>query len=502
MAEIFISYRRADSLEIVEKIHRKLEAAFGQGAVFHDRDDINPGEKFPERILREIMACRVMLVVIGEKWTTLQDESGKRRLDDVDDWVRTEIETALRNIDKKVIPVLINHAPMPKAEEMPSRTLKELVERQGISISDALFEQEMDKFIFTLQQLISPTKTPKQLYPLEQPITKSNRLKPYQFGAIALLLMVLAGIGWWLNYSNDNDELINEIVMKIVLGVAEPQSVENSSNLLIRDYLNDGNYAHIADQFGETKDEQDILIQANSYLFAGCYEQAIEKYNMLVDTSYEALALNNRAIAYLHFYWHETLDESFVSPQCERTLVLDAAEAEAQAIKDFEKVIEISDGTDMEALAYVNLGIAYYFFQNKFDDAANVYCNADARDFPQYSLPEIKTLADLCKNAAIIYETSLSEPLDCTKAFQNAEDELLALETSSAEKWYWLSVHAVTQARCEGVTFPDIHGLATVQNYREQFVCEIANDPTSLAISRSWERQILDLLPEKPQCNN
>src|SRR5271155_1640948 len=59
-------------------------------------------------IEHQVSLCDAMLVLIGPKWLTTTDEAGRRRLDNPQDFVRTEVETALR-MDKWVIPVLVHN---------------------------------------------------------------------------------------------------------------------------------------------------------------------------------------------------------------------------------------------------------------------------------------------------------------------------------------------------------------------------------------------------------
>src|SRR5262245_58499308 len=58
------------------------------------------------------------LAVIGPNWLDAKDSDGRRRLDNPDDFVTIEISAALlRNI--RVIPVLVDGARPPKADQLP-----------------------------------------------------------------------------------------------------------------------------------------------------------------------------------------------------------------------------------------------------------------------------------------------------------------------------------------------------------------------------------------------
>ena len=69
-----------------------------------DVDAIEPGLNFVKAIDKALDSTAVLLAVIGRQWVTVTDEGEQRRLDDPDDYVRRELQTALeRGI--RVIPV-------------------------------------------------------------------------------------------------------------------------------------------------------------------------------------------------------------------------------------------------------------------------------------------------------------------------------------------------------------------------------------------------------------
>ncbi|MBN8591260.1 MAG: toll/interleukin-1 receptor domain-containing protein [Anaerolineae bacterium] len=121
MARIFISYRRDDSRETALQLLAALKPHF---IVFMDVEGILVGKDFRATVERELLAAQVVLIVIGTQWVTITGKDGSRRLDKLDDLVRIEAEMALRH-DKIVIPVLVNGATMPTADELP-RSLSQL----------------------------------------------------------------------------------------------------------------------------------------------------------------------------------------------------------------------------------------------------------------------------------------------------------------------------------------------------------------------------------------
>jgi hypothetical protein len=115
---VFFSYRREDSADICGRIYDHLAARYGRLKVFKDVDNIPYGADFPTYIQARLRECAVCLVVIGPKWLTSASADGRRRLDEPGDFVRLEIESALR-AGLAVIPVLVYGAGLPPAEALP-----------------------------------------------------------------------------------------------------------------------------------------------------------------------------------------------------------------------------------------------------------------------------------------------------------------------------------------------------------------------------------------------
>lgn len=143
---IFISYRRQDSGDGAGRIYDRPVQQFGKEAIFKDVDSIPLGVDFRGVLDKAVGQCNLLLAVIGRQWLSSQTESGARRLDDPRDFVRIEIEAALRR-DIPVIPLLVQGAGPPGENDLPP-SLQALVYRNAIPIRpDPDFHHDVDRLI-------------------------------------------------------------------------------------------------------------------------------------------------------------------------------------------------------------------------------------------------------------------------------------------------------------------------------------------------------------------
>ena len=141
MAKIFLCYRRQDSAAMDG---RTLRAPFGDNAVFMDIDSIPFGVDFRDHIDAAVGQCDVFLAVIGTKWTgrTLF----RRRLDNPRDFVRIELESALKR-NLPVIPILIDRATLPGEADLP-QSLARLAFRNAIEVDQGRdFHPHVDRLV-------------------------------------------------------------------------------------------------------------------------------------------------------------------------------------------------------------------------------------------------------------------------------------------------------------------------------------------------------------------
>ncbi len=117
---IFISYRRSHDGGYAWALRDYLRSRFNPDTLFFDRENIDAGTVFPDRLGAAVEGCQVLLAVIGPGWLEATDGNGHRRLDDEDDWVRREIALALA-LGKTVIPVLFgDDTQPPPADRLPA----------------------------------------------------------------------------------------------------------------------------------------------------------------------------------------------------------------------------------------------------------------------------------------------------------------------------------------------------------------------------------------------
>jgi hypothetical protein len=140
--KVFLSYRRADTQHVAGRAADRLGDRY---ELFMDMDTIPPGVDFTDYVRRAVGNCDVLLAFIGEQWLTQTDRTGRRRIDDPQDWVVQEISAALQR-GLRVIPVLVEGAEMPAAYELPG-PLAPLVNRQALPLRHSSFSADLTRLM-------------------------------------------------------------------------------------------------------------------------------------------------------------------------------------------------------------------------------------------------------------------------------------------------------------------------------------------------------------------
>lgn len=193
MTRIFVSYRRDDSAPTTERIVDWIARAFGRRSVFQDVLSIPAGTDFRRHIAQAIRGSSVQVVVIGPRWLEARDAEGQRRIDQPDDSVRVEIETAF-SVGTPVVPLLVDGARMPAEDQLPWG-LRELAVINALRVRhNPDFAADMGAVVATIRRVrVSPLRrrlsaTRKRLVP------RSSRGRLADLGGALAVVVALVGL--------------------------------------------------------------------------------------------------------------------------------------------------------------------------------------------------------------------------------------------------------------------------------------------------------------------
>ena len=188
---IFVSYRRDDTGGHAGRLYDALAAHFGADNVFIDIDTIDLGADFDAVIRRAVTSCDVVVALIGRGWLTTSGPDGRPRLEDPDDFVRLELESALTR-GVFVIPACVQGAAIPSPAELPP-SLAPLARRQGFELRDAAWHDDVRRLIRRLDRLEGETGAPAEEPALPEPAPQApRRWSRKALLAVPLLLLAAA----------------------------------------------------------------------------------------------------------------------------------------------------------------------------------------------------------------------------------------------------------------------------------------------------------------------
>lgn len=199
MTRIFVSYRRDDSAPTTERIVDWIARAFGRRSVFQDVLSIPAGTDFRRHIAQAIRGSNVQVVVIGPHWLEARDPGGERRIDQEDDSVRVEIETAF-SVGTPVVPLLVDGARMPTMEQLPWG-LRELAGINALRVRhNPDFAADMAAVVAAIRRVgVSPLRRRMVAMLSRRGRTRrarapQNRLHLAELAAILAIVVALAGV--------------------------------------------------------------------------------------------------------------------------------------------------------------------------------------------------------------------------------------------------------------------------------------------------------------------
>jgi len=162
---IFVCYRknhlngRRGTALAVEAFIDRLRNHFGSGKVFADTDLI-AGDDFPPVLRGWLGNSEVVLVFVHDEW--LADVVERRDDDKKEDWVRSEVRTALET-GKHVVPVLLDRASLPTELDLITKELPDLADfgnKQFWRIPFGEWEQRGGELIRLLEGRVASKEVP------------------------------------------------------------------------------------------------------------------------------------------------------------------------------------------------------------------------------------------------------------------------------------------------------------------------------------------------------
>jgi TIR domain-containing protein len=203
---IFISYRRSDSAGHAGRLYDYLKNYFGDERIFFDVDTIPPGTNFEQRINNELDHSDVVLVLIGNQWLESKDQEGQRRLDQPLDYVRVEVESALKK-NIAVIPILLQGTHMPSPNVLPE-PLQDLSRRNAIRLNDDHWVSDCSLLAGILKNTLHVSRS-----------LKERKIRRYRLIVFALTALVTLMIVLFQIYSMDSSSILYNLLI-LLLGLA------------------------------------------------------------------------------------------------------------------------------------------------------------------------------------------------------------------------------------------------------------------------------------------
>ncbi|MFT3751217.1 MAG: toll/interleukin-1 receptor domain-containing protein [Agriterribacter sp.] len=271
--KIFISYRVQDTAADTGRLVDSLKQVFSEDQIFMDIEKLEPGVDFRVALAKSLETCDVLFAVIGPEWIG-RDKNGDPRIKHSEDWVRIELETALKR-DIRVIPVLVRDASLPQPEELPE-TLYPLLNRQTYEISNKRWKYDTDQLINFLKQIGFNPK--KQDIPL--PEQSSGGIGKWLiYGLIGLAAVVIAVLMFETTRSTKAQEKI--ITDNPALDSPKPNNNKSNPNRVIKDRE-------------PVQEEKIVDIPAN---VGGAWYDATNQYTMYITQTGSTLELKSVSVA-------------------------------------------------------------------------------------------------------------------------------------------------------------------------------------------------------------
>jgi len=152
MNRIFISYRSADGAKDASRLADELGSLFGADHVFLDREDLRGGSSWRDAISSAIDHRPIVLLLITPAFFGARHVDGRLRIDDADDPVRCEIQSALE-VGAILMPLRVDGTAMPLADSLPE-TLRSVTEWHALLLrTDDWSRVDLPRIVADIQRL-------------------------------------------------------------------------------------------------------------------------------------------------------------------------------------------------------------------------------------------------------------------------------------------------------------------------------------------------------------
>ncbi len=232
--DIFISYRRKDTPSAAGRLYDVLCDAFGSQRVFKDLDSIARGADFRKVIGQELLRTKVVLLLIGDRYTTLKDQYGQVRIMKDDDYVREEAAYALAfKNEKLVIPLLVDGATMPTPDKLPD-DLQDLPFLNASELSSRRWKHDVDILLDDIKSHLNPQAPPRPPRP-EKRATNNGKTIAIVLGALLLFILGAMLLPDLIQGDKKSKGHINPVPTYDINPVSFTGMVDNTPELNMRD---------------------------------------------------------------------------------------------------------------------------------------------------------------------------------------------------------------------------------------------------------------------------
>ncbi|HEX7335093.1 MAG TPA: toll/interleukin-1 receptor domain-containing protein [Pyrinomonadaceae bacterium] len=145
---LFINYRSEDTGPTASRLYAELARELGVDQVFLDHERIEAGGRWPETLRNKVETADAMFVLIGKGWLSACDvETGDRRLNVPEDWVRQEIELALKT-NTTIVPILVDEArPLGERDLRTVPSIQSLADMQALPLRRKYWKEDFNRII-------------------------------------------------------------------------------------------------------------------------------------------------------------------------------------------------------------------------------------------------------------------------------------------------------------------------------------------------------------------